>query len=194
MTTERIITPEFRACFVSLFKATGFKNADGTEGKRTYSIKAAFPPTADLSQLIAQAKQAAVDKWGNNIPKTLRSPFRKNEETDNPVQGIGDDWTIMTFSANEDKFSPRHNLVDASNNGIMDEVEVYSGAWFAAQVQAYAYDTAGNKGVSFGLRNVQKRREDEPIGGGSGPANKAFEAVAAAGPQGAPKNAANIFA
>ncbi len=180
MATEKIVTPEFRACFVSLFRATGFKNADGSTGKLTYSIKAAFPPDADLTALKAQAKQAATDKWGANIPKTLRSPFRLNEETDNPVPGIGDDWTIMTFSANENKFSARANLVDAHNNSIMDEADVYSGAWFLAQVQAYAYDTAGNKGVAFGLRNVQMLRDDEPIGGGNGPANKVFEAVGGA--------------
>jgi hypothetical protein len=191
MPTERIITPEFRSCFVSLFRATGFKNADGTTGKLTYSIKAAFPPTADMAKLKEQAKQAAADKWGNNIPKTLRSPFRRNDETDNPVPGIGDDWIIMTFSANEDKFSPKHNLVDSHNNGIMDETEVYSGAWFKAQVQSYAYDTAGNKGVSFGLRNVQMTRDDDPIGGGNGPANKAFEPVG--GGSGDKKNAGSLF-
>jgi hypothetical protein len=191
MTTERIITPEFRACFVALFRPTGFKNADGTTGKLSYSIKAAFPPNTDLKQLMAQAQRVATDKWGNNIPKNLHSPFRINEEMDNPVVGIGDDWIIMTFSANEDKFTPKSNLVDEHNNGIMDEVEAYSGAWYRAQVQAYDWEFAGKKGISFGLRNVQKLRDDDPIGGGNGPANKAFEAVG--GPAGKAEFAGDLF-
>ena len=29
---------------------------------------------------------------------------------------------------------------------------------------AFTYDTKGNKGVSFGLNNVQKVKDDEPLG------------------------------
>ena len=174
-TTDNLLTPEFRACYISVFKATAAKQADGTMGKAKFSIRAAFPPTADLKALKAQAGQAAADKWGNAIPKTMRSPFRKNEELDNPVVGIGDDWTIMTFSANEDR---RPGIVDAKLQDIIDDADVYSGAWYRAQVRAFAYDNAGNKGVSFGLQNVQKLRDDDPIGGGRTPANKAFDAVA----------------
>lgn len=169
---DNIITPEFRACYISVFKATAQKQADGTMGKAKFSIRAAFPPTTNLKALKDEATLAAKDKWGANMPKTLRSPFRLNEELDNPVVGIGDDWIIMTFSANEDR---RPGLVDAKRQDIIDDSEVYSGAWYRAQVRAFAYDNAGNKGVSFGLQNVQKLRDDDPIGGGRVPASKAFE-------------------
>lgn len=171
---DNLLTPNFRACYISVFRATAQKNPDGTMGKAKFSIRAAFPPTTDLKALKAEAAQAAKDKWGANMPKTLRSPFRLNEELDNPVVGIGDDWIIMTFSANEDQ---RPGIVDAKLQDIIDDSQVYSGAWYRAQVRAFAYDNAGNKGVSFGLQNVQKVRDDDPLGGGRTPANKAFEAV-----------------
>jgi hypothetical protein len=181
MPTERIITPEFRASWVALFRPVAGKANPGAALKEPeYSIRAVFPPTADLSKLKEQAGIAATEKWAV-LPKSLNSPFRRNDELDNPIEGIGDDWIIMTFTAKKDKFSAKSHLVDAHNNGIMDETEVYSGAWFKAQVQSYAYDTAGNKGVSFGLRNVQMTRDDDPIGGGNGPANKAFEPVGGGG-------------
>ena len=41
---DNLITPEFRAAFISVFKATSMKNADGSINKPKYSIRAAFPP------------------------------------------------------------------------------------------------------------------------------------------------------
>lgn len=167
-------TPEFRAGFISVFRATKAKGA-GPEQKPKYSVRACFPPTADLSKLKAAAAAAAKEEWGDKAAKmTLRSPFRKNEELETPVAGLGDDWIIMTFSANEDR---KPGIVDRKLNDILDEEDVYSGAWYRAQVRPYAYDQQGNKGVSFGLQNVQKLRDDEPIGGGRMPASKAFEAI-----------------
>ncbi|VWC95564.1 hypothetical protein BLA39750_02197 [Burkholderia lata] len=185
--TSNVITPEFRAGFISVFKATSTKNDDGTMSAPKFSVRAAFPPNTDLSALKKEAEAAAQAKWGNNIPKSLRSPFRLNEELDKPVQGIGDDWTIMTFSANEDR---RPGIVDATLQDIIDSTQAYSGAWFRCQVRAYAYEAKGNKGVAFGLQNVQKLRDDDPIGGGNMPASKAFEP---AGEPSSGKTAGSIF-
>ena len=168
---ENIITPEFRAAFVGLFKATAPK--DNPNGAKKYSIRAVFMPDADLTSLKQQAAQAATEKWGDKVPKTIRSPFRLNEELENPIPGVPDDAVVMTFSANEDR---RPGVVDKHLQDIIDDSECYSGAWFRAQIRAYAYDNAGNKGVSFGLQNVQKTKDDEPLGKGRIPANKAFEA------------------
>jgi hypothetical protein len=171
---ENIITPEFRAAYISVFKATSQKNQDGTMSAPKFSVRAAFPPSTDLSQMKAEAESAAVAKWGDKVPKSLRSPFRLNEELDKPVPGIPDDWTIMTFSANEDR---RPGLVDANLADIIDPTQVYSGAWFRCQVRAFGYEAKGNKGVSFGLQNVQKLRDGDSLGGANQPAAKAFTAV-----------------
>ena len=187
---DNLITPEFRAAFISVFRATAMKNADGTTSKPKYSIRACFPPKADLSALKKEANAAAQDKWGDKIPKTLRSPFRLNEELEAPIIGIGDDWTIMSFSANEDR---RPGIVDAKLQDIIDDADVYSGAWFRAQVRAFGYDTAGNKGVSFGLQNVQKLRDDDPLGNGRIPASKAFEPVDVPASASNGKTATSIF-
>jgi Protein of unknown function (DUF2815) len=182
---DNVITPEFRAAFVGLFKATAPK--DNPNGAKKYSIRAVFMPDADLSSLKQQAKNAAEEKWGaGKVPKTVRSPFRFNEELENPIPGIPDDAVVMTFSANEDR---RPGVVDKNLQDIIDDAECYSGAWFRAQVRAYAYDQAGNKGVSFGLQNVQKTKDDEPLGKGRIPASKAFEAFGG----GESKTAAGMF-
>lgn len=169
---DKLITPYFRAGYVGLFRPSA-PLANPT-GKKKYTIKALFPADADLSELKKAAGAVAVEKWGNAVPKTLRSPFRMNEELDNPVAGIPDDWIVMTFAANEDR---RPGIVDANNQDIIDESECYSGAWFRAQIRPYAYDQAGNKGVSFGLEHVQKVKDGEPLEGGRIPANKVFEPI-----------------
>lgn len=181
MAQVAVVTPIFRAGFLALFRPFVNKNDDGSE-KRSYSVRAFFNPNdAGVATLKAAAGAAAKEKWGDKIPKNMRSPFRTNAELDSPNPAIPDDWVVMTFSAQEDKFSSRHNLVDAKNQPIMDEAEVYAGAWFRAQVQPFAYEKAANRGVSFGLRNIQKIRDDEALGGGRVSANKAFEPVAEAG-------------
>jgi hypothetical protein len=182
---DNIITPEFRAGFSSVFRAIAQKQADGSMGKAKYSVRAAFPPTSNLAALKAEAEKAAKDRWGDKIPKQIRGPFRANKDLENPLPGIGDDWIIMTFSANEDR---RPGLVDGNRQDIIDEAQVYSGAWFRAQVRAFAYDNAGNKGVAFGLQNLQKLRDDESLGGGRVPASKAFDAV-----PGAAQTAGSLF-
>lgn len=190
MSADNLITPEFRAAFISVFKATSMKNADGSVNKPKFSIRAAFPPTAKLDALKKEAEMAAREKWGDKIPKTLRSPFRTNEELENPIVGIGDDWIIMSFSANEDR---RPGIVDSKLQDIIDDADVYSGAWYRAQVRAFAYENAGNKGVSFGLQNVQKLRDDDPLGNGRIPASKAFEPVDVPAAAGGGRTATSIF-
>lgn len=185
--TDNVITPEFRGAFVGVFKATAPK--DNPNGTKKYSVRAVFMPDADMSVLREQAKLAAMDKWPNGIPKTVRSPFRTNEELDNPIPGIPDDAIVMTFSANEDR---RPGVVDKNLQDIIDDSECYSGAWYRAQVRAYGYDNAGNKGVAFGLQNLQKTRDDEPLGRGKIPASKAFEAFGG-GTSSASKSAGSLF-
>ncbi|WP_423787999.1 ssDNA-binding protein, partial [Klebsiella pneumoniae] len=51
------------------------------------------------------------------------------------------------------------------------------------------YEQSGNKGVAFGLQNLQKLRDGEPLGGRV-PASKAFEAVPS---EGGSKTAGGMF-
>lgn len=172
---DKLNTPEFRAAYVGLFRPTAPR--ENPAGAKKYSMRAVFHPDTDLTALKKAAKAATEEKWGFVVPKNMRSPFRTNQELDNPIPGIGDDWVVMTFSANENR---RPGIVDANLQDIIDESECYSGAWYRAQVRPYVYQQSGNAGVSFGLENVQKLRDDEPLGSGRMPANKAFERVGSA--------------
>ena len=47
---------------------------------------------------------------------------------------------------------------------VTDPDRFYAGCWARASVRAHAYDTKGNKGVSFYLNNLQFVGDDEPLG------------------------------
>ena len=48
---------------------------------------------------------------------------------------------------------------------ITDHAEVYSGCKVRATLSVFAYEKAGNRGVSFGLNNVQKLDDGERLDG-----------------------------
>lgn len=161
-----IMTPEFRASFVNVFRP-GKPVQEGQEPK--YSIVALFAPGLDLGKpaygTLISLKQAVLDavteKWGPNKedwPSGLRLPFRKQGEK--KYDGYVEDGIYITATSKQ-----KPGLVDASNIDIIDEHEFYSGCYARATVRAFAYDKAGNRGVAFGLQNVQKLRDGDPLSG-----------------------------
>lgn len=170
---SNVITPEFRGSYVSVFHA----KRNDLNDKMEYSIVALFPKNADLSKLKAAAAEAVKEKWGDKKPKNLRSPFRDQgeKERDGVLPAAHETGAIfMNFKSNQ-----KPGIVDANREHILDESECYSGAWYRASVRAYAYENKGNCGVAFGLQNIQKVREDDPLSGRAKPEDE-FEAVAGA--------------
>lgn len=159
----KVTTPEFRGVFLQVFKAGKPKDAPA-EQTPNFSVRAAFDPATDLSALKEEAKRAAFVKFEDKIPKVFRSPFRTNDELENPIKGVPDDWIIVTFSRREADGRP--GIVDQNVQAILEEADVYAGAWYRASVNAYGYANKGNNGVAFGLNNLQLIRDDEPLGRG----------------------------
>lgn len=167
--SENIMTPEFRVSYPSVFRAK--KNE--LSGKEEYSIVALFKKGEDLSALKAAANKAIEAKWGSDKskwPKNLRSPFRDQGEKDGPQYEEGAIFMNL-------KSAQKPGLVDAKVQDIIDETEFYSGCYARATVRAYVYDQAGNRGVSFGLQNIQKLRDGEPLGGSRVKASSEFAPV-----------------
>jgi len=170
---DNVLTPEFRVSFAYVFRPS--KPMAGDENKDPkYTITMLFPKGADLSALKKAAQQAAIDKWGaDKVPKGLRSPFRDQGEKDYAGYEAG---AIFINATSKQK----PGLVDARMNDIIEEKDFYSGCYAHATVRAFAYDNKGNRGVAFGLQNIQKLRDGEPLGGRTRPTDD-FQAVADAG-------------
>ena len=153
-TREKVTTPEFRVSFPDVFRAKAFQG-----GEPKFGLSMIFDKKADLSALKVAAKRAVEEKWGKKIPAGLKNPFRDGAEKEH-LDGYGEGTVFVNATTKQ-----RPGLVNVSLQAIVDEQEFYAGCYARATVSAFCYDTAGNRGVSFGLHNVQKLRDGESFSG-----------------------------
>ncbi len=162
-----IVTPNFRISYPHLFKPQLNKLSNQME----FSVTALFQKDADLSKLKAAAAEAITAKWGPDKakwPKNLRTPFRDQGERiqaakdaeKTPPSGYEAGSIYLNLKSKQ-----RPGIVDAQMNEIIDETQLYAGCWARASVSCYAYDQAGNRGVSFGLQHIQKVKDGETLSG-----------------------------
>ena len=162
---SKVNTPEFRVAFPQVFRP----KRNDLNGKDEFSLVALFPKGADLTPLKEAAETAMIKKWGpdqKKWPKPLRSPFRDQGDREKIKdgkatlpQGYEKGAIYLNLRSNQ-----RPGIVDQNVQDIIDEADFYGGCWARASINAYAYDTAGNRGVAFGLGNVQKLRDGDAFG------------------------------
>lgn len=169
-----IRTPLCRLTFANLFVARAPKNDPGKEAK--FSTGVLIPPGTDLSLLAKMAEDTARAKWGDKTPGKLKSPFLKAGEYE--YDGYAEGWTLIRASSKQ-----KPGIVGPDAQAVDDERQVYPGRWAFVTLSAFAYENSGNRGVSFGLRNVQLVHHDNPLGGGAARAEDEFKPVeGASGP------------
>lgn len=152
--TKKIVTPVFRASFVNVLKP----RLNEQSGKEEYSIKMIFDKDADLSPLAEIVQEAIKNKWGNNPPKGLKLPVKDGNESDlDKYPEDKDKWV-----ANAKTVLTQPGIVNRQLEPITDPKEIYSGCYMRASLTAYAYDNK-SKGVSFGLQNLIKWEDGEPL-------------------------------
>ena len=161
-----VMTPQFRVSYPSVFKAK--KNE--LNGKDEYGLVALFPKGTDLSMLQQAVEKAISDKWGpdkSKHPTNIRKPFRDQGERAKNIEGkrilpsgYEDGGVFITL-----KSAQRPGVVDQSVQPIIDETQFYAGCFARATVRVYAYDAKGNRGVAFGLCNIQKMGDGETLTG-----------------------------
>lgn len=187
MAVAPINTPKFRVSFPNVFKA----RKNDLNGKDEFSVTAVFPKGTDLSVLKKAANDAIVEKLGadkSKWPKGLRNPIRDQAEREKEGK-LPEGYEAGAFFINL-KATQRPGVVDQNVQDILEERDFYAGCWAIANVRAYYYDQKGNKGVSFGLQNIQKVGDGDPLGGRVRPTD-AFKPVEGAS---APESAEDVFA
>lgn len=174
-----IITPKGRLSFCAQLLAP---KAD-KKGKLKFGTSLLIPPTANIDLLIEAAKKCATEKFGAELPKKLKSPFLKAEDYD--YEGYEPGWILLRPTAIQ-----KPGIVDANGSNVDEESQIYPGRWASLSLRPFAYDTDGNRGVSFGLQNVQLLDNDTNIAGRVS-AEDEFEPVEAAADPAAGKKAAD---
>lgn len=164
-----LVTGEFRVSFPNVFSPAKTPN-----GEEKYNIVMLFKSDSDLSALKTAIKNAVINKWpdATKRPK-IKMPIRDGSEKD------FDGYSGCVFISASSKEKPV--LVDENLKPILDRSRFYAGCYARAEINAFAYDNAGNRGVSFGLWKIQKLRDGEKFGGGK-PVEQVFTAVRPSAP------------
>lgn len=160
--STEIITPKFRAAFVQLWEPKAVM--EGQDPK--YSVVMLFPKSTNLSELKRITTEAIRDKWGDNKPRGLKTPFKDGDAVDEngDLLYAYEGYAGMIVCSTTSKYPV--GIVNSRRQLITDRSTVYSGCWGRARIRAIAYDLPQSKGVSFALINFQKLEDDEPFGGG----------------------------
>lgn len=162
--TTSIITGVCRFSYVSIFEK---KSIDG--GTPQYSI-ALLIPKSDKGNVkkIKAAIQAAVEsglstlgiKEASKLPKNFKTPLRDGDDEKPDDPAYEGHYFINAVTKNR-----RPGIVDKNRKEIIDPEVVYSGCYGRADINFYAFNVSGNKGVACGLNNIQKIKEGEPLSG-----------------------------
>lgn len=143
------------------------KNEDGTVGK--YDVCCLFPKSDTKTyELLKEAVQEAKEygksaKWGGKIPGGQNmNPIKDGDDQEG--EEFHDMWYFNAKSVTAPKVQVKDSvgIVDA-----LDDDDFYSGCWGVIYARPYAYASDANKGISIGLNQVIKTRDDERLGGGS---------------------------
>lgn len=161
----KVITGKVRLSYVHLFEPYSI---DGEQDPK-FSVMLLIPKK-DKKTLAAlkAAEDAAAEigkntKFGGKIPGNLASIIRDGDEFAEDYPERAGHWFMsVTSPANR-----KPGVVDQNVQPILDQSEIYSGCYARLSLNAFPYTFGSKKGISFGIVNVQKMDDGEPLGGTS---------------------------
>ncbi len=156
-------TGKVRASFVNIFQP----KAPANGGEPKYSITLLIPKTdtATLNAIYAEiekAKQEGAQKaFKGAVPPMCKTPLHDGDGFRPSGEAFGEECRghmVITASA---KLQP--SVVGLDMQPVINPAEVYSGCYVRANINFFAYNTNGNKGIGCGLNAVQKIEDGEPL-------------------------------
>jgi len=164
--SNHFVTGPARLSYVHLNQPYAHQNG----GEAKYSVTVLVPKTdlktkAAIDAAIQVAIQMGIQKqWNGTKPPVIATPVYDGDGVRPNGENFGPEckgcW-VFTASAKADR-KPR--VVDTAVQDIMDPNALYSGIYGRVGVDAYPYNVSGKRGIAFGLTNVQKLADGEPLG------------------------------
>lgn len=160
--STKVLTGRCRLSYAHLFEPVAME--DG--GQKFYSCALLIPKsdTITLKKIkaaIEAAKENGKGIFGGKIPSNLKLPLRDGDaEKPDDETYAGHYWINV-------KSKQKPGLVDKEKNEILDPADLYSGCYVRATINAFAFAKSGNKGIGFGLNNMQKLSDGEALSGRS---------------------------
>lgn len=179
---KRFQSPVGRLSFPFIFKP---RPAEKPGDKEKFSLSLIFDEeaqkTPEWKAITDEVKAVALAKFGVDhkqpdgsvkrvVPKGVRNPIRNGE--DKELDGYGPGKVFVSATSER-----KPGVIGGDMLPITDEKGCYAGCYVRASLTVFSYERKDGKGVSLGLRNIQKVRDGEPFGGGGDP-TKDFAPVA----------------
>lgn len=161
----KVVTGKVRLSYVHVFEP--FSNNPDQEAK--YSCVLLIPKSDKATiKKLRDAQQAALEAgkaktFSGSIPKNWKDTIHDGDEDADLEKNP--EYEGCLYMSVTSKTKP--GVVDQKLNEIIDSTEVYSGCYARVSINAFAFNTQGNKGVSFGLNHVQKMADGDFLGGRS---------------------------
>lgn len=159
----QIVTPKFRISFPSVFEPKYNQLAE----KNQYTLVMLFPKTdkVALKPMMDLMARVAEHRFGKGA-KGLKNPFKDGDTAKNQAEefikeknpAYEGQMVLSSWSKN------KPGVVNSKNQIILDHDEIYGGCYCRAQLNCYAYEVKGNRGIAFGLMHVQKLEDGDPFG------------------------------
>jgi hypothetical protein len=168
----KIVTGKVRFSYANVWEP---QSVNGSEPK--YSVSLIIPKNdkktlEKVNNAIEAAEKEGVSRFGSKFTSgsNFRRPLRDGDldKPDDPA------YKNSYFINVNSKIKP--GIVDKNVETILDQTEFYSGCYGRASISSFPYSINGAKGITFGLNNLQKLEDGEPLGGISRPEDD-FEAV-----------------
>jgi ssDNA-binding protein len=181
----KVVTGKVRLGYPHLFKA----KAQEEGGDPKYGVEILIPKsdTKTVAKIRAAQNAAAQSEKGRKllgdaVPTFGSEKFPHKKFTDTLRDGDDEDendgrpereghWFMNVRSS--EQYKP--GVVDKNREPIVDHTSVYGGVYGRVSIAAFAFETKGNKGVSFGLNNVLILGYGEPFGAPREEAEAAFD-------------------
>lgn len=125
--------------------------------------------TAVINAAVEAAKKKGVsDLWKGKLPPVLKMPVRDGD-VDRPDDANYAGCYFMNASS-----TTRPGVVDENKQEILNKDDFYSGCYGRANINFYAFDKNGSKGIACGLNHVQKIADGDRLGSGRPDIDDAF--------------------
>ena len=160
-----ITTGKVRASYVHIFQPRVPDNG----GEPKYSVTLLIPKTdvATINSIYAEierAKQEGAQKaFNGSIPPQCKIPLYDGDGYRPSGEAFGEECKgcmVITASAKQQPV-----VVGLDMQNILNPADVYSGCYIRANINFFAYNSNGNKGIGCGLNAVQKIEDGDPLGG-----------------------------
>lgn len=177
-----ITTGEARLSYVNLFQAKAVNGSDPKFSVTLLIPKSDVATKAAIDKAMEEAAQdGTANKWNGVRPPKVQHPLHDGDGT-RPSDGMpfGEEckghW-VITANCSENR-PPQ--VVGLDRQPIVNHADVYSGMYGYVNINFFAYNSNGRKGIGCGLNAVMKSRDGEVLGGGIVDVNEAFKDIAAA--------------